>query len=808
VPFGGPPVSLATADTTLGPLGADDHEVPKTHRRPGPTLYRYVAREMAFPTFYALGGMTLVVLTKELLGFSDLVINRGLGIGVVGTIAGLISLPLAANMLPFAVMVGALVALGRLGADRELLVLEASGLSVQRLVGPVLAFAGAMTVLSVAMSLWIGPWASRSLDARLLAMAKEHPSALILPGTVHEFGQWKLTAREVSADGRSMAGVALWFPRFGQTIFAERASIVDESGGSSLHLEHGVVVLDPRGKPRELRFDSMTTELPASTENDFERSDNDQLTGKTLAELRELGESQDLSRRNRLEAVIALHRRFAMPFATLVFGLLALPLFLARGQQSRAAGALLGVAATVVYYGLVQMGDALVMAELVSVPVGAWLPNVLMIGLAGFLLMRSGRVSSFARQRSGGGRLSSSWEAQEKEQEQEREQAAAEASQREEEAEREPAPLRPRRFALQRYVSSRFAQMILLAFGTLLAAYLLVDVLERLQWFARYEATPSQAIRFYGARIPLLASRVLPMSLLVGTALTVALLAVQGELTGIRACGIPAARALFPVIVICALLVPGAFLLNDEIVPRTNAIADYLKQTEIKGQVQQPPQTTSTLDRDRQKQVWFGSGRRHFEADVFDPQQGTAQGLTVYDLGDDGLPVRRIEIGKARQFEPGRWRLQDAVTLDIKPDGIVRTKSEKVLSLGEEVPAEVDTKSLSVGQLRDEIRQVEEGGWAATQLRVDLHVKYAAPFACLVLPALVLFFCVSGPPYPTTGTSLVVSGAIAVAWVLLTGVSASLGYGGLLPAPVAGWAPTLGFAVAALVAGLRLRLGR
>ncbi len=47
-------------------------------RRPGGTLYRYIIREMVFPTLYALGGLTLVVLTKDLLGYSDLVINRGL----------------------------------------------------------------------------------------------------------------------------------------------------------------------------------------------------------------------------------------------------------------------------------------------------------------------------------------------------------------------------------------------------------------------------------------------------------------------------------------------------------------------------------------------------------------------------------------------------------------------------------------------------------------------------------------------------------------------------------------------------------
>jgi hypothetical protein len=76
------------------------------HRRPGGTLYRYIAREMIFPTAFALGGLTLVVLTKNVLGYSEMVINRGLGFDAVSWIAFYQLVPLAAQMTPFAVLVG------------------------------------------------------------------------------------------------------------------------------------------------------------------------------------------------------------------------------------------------------------------------------------------------------------------------------------------------------------------------------------------------------------------------------------------------------------------------------------------------------------------------------------------------------------------------------------------------------------------------------------------------------------------------------------------------------------------------------
>ena len=51
-----------------------------------------------------------------------------------------------------------------------------------------------------------------------------------------------------------------------------------------------------------------------------------------------------------------------------------------------------------------------------------------------------------------------------------------------------------------------------------------IDVLERLEQFAEHGATFSEVLRYYGARIPLLASRVVPMALMVGSALIASLL--------------------------------------------------------------------------------------------------------------------------------------------------------------------------------------------------------------------------------------------------------------------------------------------
>jgi lipopolysaccharide export LptBFGC system permease protein LptF len=114
-------------------------------------------------------------------------------------------------------------------------------------------------------------------------------------------------------------------------------------------------------------------------------------------------------------------------------------------------------------------------------------------------------------------------------------------------------------------------------------------------------------------------------------------------------------------------------------------------------------------------------------------------------------------------------------------------------NLGEALPADLDTMHLSVAQLSHEIDVVEADGYDATPLRVDLHVKIADALACIVLPAAVLFFAVGGPPFPGPAQTLLVSGVLGVGYILLTGVAASLGYGGTVPPAVGGWAPTIVF---------------
>ncbi len=751
---------------------------PPTTRRPGRTLYLYVAPEALRPTLFALFGLTAVVLTQQFMLLSELVVNRGVGSGMVLRLAFVEAVPLAAQMFPFAVLIGCLVALGRLGADREILALESLGISGSRLVWPILCFAAAMTLVALPFSLYASPWASRELDQALERISRQSPWAQIRGGVVNEFGGWQLQAVQANPKGNKLTGVLLWMPRLAETVFAERGELgMGPDGGLEIALETGSVLLTAEDGPRHLRFERLVTTLPARSE-ELRRDRLRRLDSLSLAELaaqaREFVRSDDDPLPH---AALVLERRFALPTATLVFGFLAAPLFFLRRRFSRSGGGVLGLLATGAYYGLVQLGQGLVGTGRIGPAAAAWLPNavLLALGVALFFRARAESVIGLALERP------------------RRAAAARRADER-----RRRVELRPTRWPLPRYVGARFVQLALMAFGALLMAYLVIDVMERLSWFARYQATGSEALRYYLTRIPLLAARVIPMALLVATALLVSLLAVDGELIGMRSCGISAPRGLLPVLLVTTLVAPGFFLFKNVLVPRAYRQGEALKRAEIKAEYQQ-----RRAERLRAPQ-WLFAGSHVVEAERFDEYRGWAEQVTIYGLDAAGLPVRRTDAESMRHIGRGYWRLTEPASIEVSNGGVRRVAPKRFEDLGARLRAEVDTREFSVAQLAEAIEEVEASGLDATIFRVDLHLRFAEALSCVVLPAVVLFFAVGGPPFPGPAQNLLVSAILGVGYILLTSLAVSFANRGTLPPPFGGWGPMVFFGGLAAFFGVRM----
>ena len=216
---------------------------------------------MLLPSFFAIVVFGLVVLMTDLLGYAELIVNRGLGLSAVAQIAGLQLVPTLARTLPFAVLVGILVGLGRLSGDRELLALETSGFSPRQLARPGLVFALAATLLSIGMSVFASPAAQTAVRQEMIRLSEEKPGLALRAGLASQVGDWRIEAREVEEEGARLASVLLFMPNLGETIFSQRGAILDgdrgAAGAKRIVLEDGLLLSNGTERSSLLRFERM-----------------------------------------------------------------------------------------------------------------------------------------------------------------------------------------------------------------------------------------------------------------------------------------------------------------------------------------------------------------------------------------------------------------------------------------------------------------------------------------------------------------------------------------------------------------------
>ena len=104
-------------------------------------LDRYIVREIIPPFLIALLVFTFVLIIPFIIELAEQMIAKGVPGGTILQLTITLLPQALALTIPMALLIGLLVGLGRLSADREVVVMMACGISPYRLLQPVLVFA-------------------------------------------------------------------------------------------------------------------------------------------------------------------------------------------------------------------------------------------------------------------------------------------------------------------------------------------------------------------------------------------------------------------------------------------------------------------------------------------------------------------------------------------------------------------------------------------------------------------------------------------------------------------------------------------
>ena len=776
---------------------------------------RYVIREVIPPFLIGLLVFTFVLIIPFIIDIAEQMIAKNVpAITILRLTATLLPQALALT-IPMAVLIGLLVGLGRLSADREVVVMMACGISPYRLLQPVLVFA----VVCWGLTSWVMLKAMPDGNQRYREITHEivlqRAEGEVRPRVFFEdFPSLVLYVHEVPLDGKGWLDVMAADTSNQSTpviYLAKRGRMVIDRDAQTIQmvLEDGArhtTRLDDPTAYEVSKFESTILALdpatvfprtgPARGEREMSLED----LALRAAELRLDGQSPH-------NPIMEMHKKFSVPAACFVFALLGVALGASHRKDGKFAAFVLGIAVIFSYYILMFTAESLSKGFWLPAWIAMWVPDIV-LGAAGvWLLRRRARsadqpirigLPAWVRRRIAGATA-----------------GAAEGARGSSRRGARPAVVirlphldLPKLTLLDVYIARQYGRVLAMTIIGLLGIFYISAFIDKSDKLFKGQITVMTLLEFLFWSTPEYLTYIIAIGVLLAGLVTIGLLTKNSELIVMRACGISLYRTALPILAFS--LGAGAVLLGvqENILAASNRRADQLNHLIRTGS----PQTFGVLNR-----KWIaGKNGEVYHYQYYDPRRQELNGLSVFefDRASHRLTSRRY-VQKAKYATDARadaepqWVLDQGWLREFAPDNTVKfTRFTDQVARFE--PAEYfvtearEPELMNFTQLRVYIAELRASGYDVLEHEVGLHRKIAFPFVTLVMTLIAVPFAVTtgrrGAMYGI-GVGIVLA---LVYWVMIS-VFAALGASGVLSPVLAAWAPNMIFGAVAAYLLLTVR---
>ena len=325
--------------------------------------------------------------------------------------------------------------------------------------------------------------------------------------------------------------------------------------------------------------------------------------------------------------------------------------------------------------------------------------------------------------------------------------------------------------------------------AVLVALTLILMTLDLLGESGKILAVPgngdSDLWHYVALRIPLLISRFLPFSVLLGTLIAFVGLNQHSEVVAMKAAGISAHQILAPLIVASLVISAALFAFNETVVVKSSRVVTAWTDNDYKPI---PPESGVLSN------VWLLSGEDLIRAGRISGRGSTfrVDNLTIYDRTGGELS-RVIQADHAvPRAGADDWSLHSANIYDANMNLV--TKRPEIVGLAGVTPekitlAKVDPTQLDYWTLQQRIGELELAGRQTDEARSGLAHKIAQPLSILLMP---LLAAVAAFGLARSGQVLVracVGMALGFAYFVADNFSLAMGSNGAYPPAIAAWAP-------------------
>lgn len=361
-------------------------------------LDRYILTELGAPFAFGVGAFTgILTASTVLFELVSLMVSHGLAFGLVLEILALRLPEMIFYTFPMSMLLATLLAFGRLSGDGEITAFKAAGVSLYRILAPVLAIAVAVSALTIALDETVVPAASwqaknllyEALHQRRMPVSRDHVFYHEMQGDT-----LKRLFYARHFDGRRMDDVVVQEFEANKLVRIVQAKAAVPADHGWLFEQGTIYQIDDSGQIRyTVGFAKQRIVLgQALLALGRENRTPIEMDARELAEhIRQL-ESTGLTGSDLNALKVQWHQKFAVPFASLVFALVGAPMGLRPQRTSGSLGLGLSVLVIFVYYVLMFVGMALGQTGTLSPLLGAWLPDVIAGAIGAGLVVRLARA--------------------------------------------------------------------------------------------------------------------------------------------------------------------------------------------------------------------------------------------------------------------------------------------------------------------------------------------------------------------------------------------------------------------------------
>ena len=790
------------------------------------SIDRYLLKEIASPFGIGLLVYTFTLLINMILILSERLISRD----VSGTTLVKILIYLVPDLLsftiPMATLMGVLAGLSRMSSDSEIVALKTLGVNNFRILRPVMLFSLVGWLASSYLIMYLAPEANFRFSQLNTNIILSKSVADIKSRVLNkDFYPYTIYFNDVDPKTGEWINVFLYTRKQGTTdtvILAKRGRYVQDPKEDERYIAmqdawvHSFSIREPNKSYDCTYWGRMKEKISKHQEIKQTRRHTQFVFPKLVQKMKE--DPQNIL------FTIEFHRKFALPFACLAMGFLALSLGISTKKGGKVSGFIISLGIIFVYYSIITASQNLVMKKLLSPVIGMWAADIFLLiaGIIAYYYTSKEKSIDWERLFTfldrAKKRFSPTEIAKRKAAETKRLMSKTKATATAKEKKKEKAAskengnvllvIKIKKFnfrilnILDLYVIRKLLITFVFIFLSMTFVFYIVTIMELVDNVIENQVAFYYLLQYIYYYTPEIVKFVLPVSVLTSVLLTFSMMSKNNEIVAVQVSGISLYRLALPAIIIGALLSMGYFYIQEAIAPNANRKA--IKTMDIiRKQV-------SPEEQEFHKNWVVGDNNEFYFYDYYNTKLNKYAQFNVISLDNTFTIKKRISSNFARWKSQTKLVLENGFERDFENnmplDFKEFRKKEITIPGGEDLFTSKikDYRYMNINELKEYIRYLKTNKSDTAKYEAQLHNKYAFPFASLVMVLIAIPFSFT---MGKKGTLYGIGFAIGISIIFwgAFGIFTALGSTALLSPFISAFAPLFIFSAISIYLFINLK---